>query len=70
VGSVRRKKLVHKVELAKTASQTFNVTIVPQTLRKLIREKRDEITPYWSKPVMNDEKFKTISAAFCLYIIL
>ena len=60
----------NKVELASTASQKFNVTVVPQTLRKLIREGRDQIMPPGPKPAMIDEDFKMISAAFCSYIAL
>ncbi len=60
----------NKVELASTASQKFYVTVIPQTLRKLIREGRDQIMPPGLKPAMIDEDFKTISVAFCSYIAL
>ncbi len=60
----------NKVTLASTASQKFNVAVIPQTLRKLLREGRDQIMSPGPKPVMNDEEFKAISAAFCSYIAL
>ncbi len=60
----------NKVELASVASSKFNVTVVPQTLRKLLREGRDQILPPGPKPVMEDEEFKAISAAFCSFIAI
>jgi len=60
----------NKVELASVASSKFNVTVVPQTLRKLLREGRDQILPPGPKPVMVDEEFKAISAAFCSFIAI
>ena len=41
----------NKVKLAEVASSKFNVTIVPQTLQKLLREGRDQILPLGPKPV-------------------
>lgn len=64
------KNFSNKVELAKIASEKFKVTVVPQTLRKLIREGRDQIMPSGPKPAIDDEEFKTISAAFCSYVAL
>ena len=60
----------NKVSLAKIASEKFNVTIVPQTLRKLIREGRTKIMPPGPKPVMDEMEYKTISAALssCLAV--
>jgi len=60
----------NKVKLASVASSKFNVTVVPQTLRKLLREGRDQIMPPGPKPVMDDEEFKAISAAFCSFIAI
>jgi hypothetical protein len=60
----------NKVKLAQVASSKFNVTVVPQTLRKLLREGRDQILPPGPKPVMNDEEFKMIGAALCSFIAI
>jgi hypothetical protein len=60
----------NKVELASVALSKFNVTVVPQTLRKLLREGRDQIMPPGPKPVMDDEDFKAISGAFCSFIAI
>ena len=58
------------MKLAEVASEKFHVTIVPQTLRKLLREGRDQILPSGPKPRMNQEEFDTISAAVCSYVAI
>ncbi len=45
------KKVIYsnKAELAKKASTMFNVTVVPQTLYKLIRERQTKYSVAWTK---------------------
>ena len=58
------------MKLAEVASEKFHVTIVPQTLRKLLREGKDQILPSVPKPRMNQEEFDTVSAAVCTYVAI
>ena len=58
------------VRLADIASSKFDVTVVPQTLRKLIREGRNRILAPGPKPSMDESVFKNISAALSSYIAI
>lgn len=48
----------------------FNVTVVPQTLQKLLRKGRDQILPSGPKSAVDAEEFKTISAAVGCFVTI
>jgi hypothetical protein len=58
------------MKLADIASSKFIVIIVPQTLWTLVCKGRGQILPPDPKPVMNDEEFKTMTAALCSFIAI
>jgi hypothetical protein len=64
------KNYKNKAELARVASEKFGVNVVAQTLRKLLREGRDQLNPTGPKPWMCDEHFNNISAAMCSYVAI
>ena len=47
---------------------SYNVTVAPQTLRRLIKEGRKKILPSGPKPQMDQEDFQNISAALMSFI--
>lgn len=60
----------NKAELARDASAKFNVSVVPQTLRKLLCEGRDQVQPPGPKPSMEKETFDMVCAAMCSFIAI
>ncbi len=60
----------NKVKFADIARSKFDVTVVPQTLRKLIREGCTRILATGPKPSMDESVFKNISAALNSYIAI
>ena len=60
----------NRVELAKEASCRFNVTVVPQTLRKLIREGRSQILLSGPKCKMPKDHMDTISSALNTWLAI
>jgi len=60
----------NKVELADKASETFNVRIVPQTLRKLIREGRSQIMQSGPKRKMPKEDLDALSSALNTWLAI
>jgi len=60
----------NKAELARMASDLFNVTVAPQTVRRLIKEGRKKIVPPGRKSEMDDEELQNIGAALCSFVAI
>jgi hypothetical protein len=60
----------NKVELADKASETFNVQIVPQTLRNLIREGRSQIMQSGPKCKKPKEDLDALSSALNTWLAI
>ena len=65
-----KENYANKVKLATVASEKFDVTVVPQTLRKLIREDRSELLPSGPKRVLEQDEIDMIFAALNTWVAI